>query len=153
VKRRLILPAFIVGLLVGLPSGYPLAQEPTWLVTEGEALLPPAPTARAAPELPQRGPIIRVQSPPLDGEVASPFPVEIVFEPRSGGAPVAIESLKVTYLKLFEVDITERFRPYITENRIFVKNAKIPLGRHRLRIAIADAEGNMTVQIIQVAVR
>jgi hypothetical protein len=36
---------------------------------------------------------------------------------------------------------------------IFVKEAKIPSGRHRLKISVADAGGNVTVQIIQVAVR
>ena len=152
--RRLVLLGFTVGLLIAALSGRVLAQEEAdWLIPEWVVKLPPAPTTRAAPEPPQGGPIIQVKSPPLDGEVVRPFTVEIVFEPRPGGAPVQMESLEVKALKLWEISITDKFRPHIREDRIFVKDAKFPSGRHRLKVSIADTEGNMTVQIFEVTVR
>jgi hypothetical protein len=131
------------------------ASEPVWLVTEGEAMLAPAPFARAAVELPKNGPIIRIVTPQQAAVVTAPFPVEIQFEPRPGGAPVKMDTLTLSVLKVFEIDITDRVRPYVLEKetKLLVREAKIPSGRHRLKLLIADAEGRQSGEILEVTVR
>ena len=125
--------------------------EAVWLLTEGEAALAPAPAERAP--LPNDGPLIKIVTPQQAAEVASPFPVEIQFEPRPGGAPVKMDTLKLTALKVFEIDVTDRIKPYVSESKVFVKEAKMPSGRHRLKLSIADAAGNLTAQILEVTVK
>lgn len=145
-----------VVVAVASPPGRVAAREEpegVWLITESEALLSAAPMARSGASLPTNGPLIRIQSPLLDGELTPPFPVEVLFEPRPGGAPVQMETLKITYLKMVEIDVTERFKPHLKETRLFVEKANIPAGRHRLKISIADREGNITAAIFQLTVK
>ncbi len=133
----------------------PGASEPVWLMTEGEAALAPPPLTRAAAELPRSGPVIKIVTPQQAAEVTAPFPVEIQFEQRVGGAAVKMDTLKLTVLKIFEIDITDRVKPYVLEKetKLLVKEAKIPVGRHRLKLLIADAEGRLTGEILEVTVK
>lgn len=148
-----ILALGLVLVMLGGAGADALTDEPIWLVTEGEAMLASPPVSRGTSELPKNGPVIKIDRPALAAELSTPFPVEVTFEPRPGGAPVKMESLKVTYLKIVEVDVTERFKPYIKENRVIVEKANVPQGRHRLKIAIADQNGNQTAEILQVTVK
>lgn len=131
------------------------SNEPVWLLTEGEAALAAAPLARGTVELPKDGPVIKIVTPQQAAEVTTPFPVEIRFEPRPGGAPVMMDTLRLTVLKLFEIDITDRVKPYILdrETKLLVKEARIPSGRHRLKLLIADADGRQSGEILEVTVR
>jgi hypothetical protein len=124
-----------------------------WVITEGEAMLPSPPTARGGAALPQGGPLIRIERPDLATPQSPPFVIDVVFEPRPGRATVKMDSLKVVYLKIIELDVTERFKPHVKENRLFVEKANVPSGRHRLKITISDADGNMTGEILQVTVK
>jgi hypothetical protein len=145
-----------VGLLLSTASARSGAGDregPVWLVTEGEAMLPAPPAARSPASLPKDGPVIKVQAPQLTADVSPPFAVDVVFEPRASGAPPKMDSLKVTYLKVIEVDVTDRFKPYLKDNRLFVEKANVPQGRHRLKISIADLEGRTTAEVLQVTVR
>ena len=145
-----------LGALLSIASAAPAGaanDEAIWLVTEGEAMLPSPPAARGSAELPKNGPVIKIERPALMSDLSTPFPVEVVFEPRPGGAPVKMDSLKVTYLKVIEVDVTDRFKPYIKENRLLVEKANVPQGKHRLKILIADQDGKMTAEILQVIVK
>ncbi len=123
----------------------PGASEPVWLMTEGEAALAPPPLTRAAAELPRSGPVIKIVTPQQAAEVTAPFVVEIQFEQRVGGAAV----------KMATLDITDRVKPYVLEKetKLLVKEAKIPVGRHRLKLLIADAEGRLTGEILEVTVK
>ena len=145
----------VLGLLVaGVGVGAADKQtEEIWLVTEGEAMLASPPIARGTPDLPKNGPVIKIERPALAPEITTPFPVEVTFEPRPGGSPVKMDSLKVTYLKIIEVDVTDRFKPYIKDNRVIVEKANVPQGRHRLKILITDQNGNQTAEILQVNVK
>ena len=125
--------------------------EAVWLMTEGEAALASAPVTRAP--LPNDGPVITIITPQQGAEVTSPFPVEIQFEPRPGGALPKMDTLKLTALKIFEIDITDRVKPYVGESRLFVKEAKIPTGRHRLKLTIEDVAGRQTGQILELTVK
>ena len=154
--RRLAVVALVVAMALG--SGAPpcaATTDPVWIITEGEASLPSPPAARGGPALPQDGPVIKIERPELGASAALslPFSIDVVFEPRSGGAPVKMESLKIVYVKVVELDVTERFKPYIKGNRLFVENANVPAGRHRLRITITDQNGNTTAEMLQVAVK
>lgn len=150
--RRSILALGLLLVVVSVASA-DTATDEVWLVTEGEAMLAAPPLARGTTELPKNGPVIKIERPVLAPEIATPFPVEITFEPRPGGAPVKMDSLKVTYLKIVEVDVTERFKPYIKDNRVIVEKANVPQGRHRLKILITDQNGNQTAEILQVNVK
>lgn len=153
---KTILSLLVLGLIVvavGAVRADAPTEEPLWLVTEGEAMLAGAPMSRGTPDLPKNGPLIKIDRPALTAELSPPFPVEVTFEPRPGGAPVKMESLKVTYLKVIEVDVTDRFKPYIKENRLIVEKANVPQGRHRLKILISDQNGNQTAEILQVTVK
>jgi hypothetical protein len=148
VRAGLLATVAIAHLWDALPAG--THQAP--LITEEEALLPPPDETRAPPDLPRNGPVIRVVS-PTEPVVTRPFDVDLRFEPRHGGPPVQMASLKVALLKLIEIDLTDRVRPYVRETRLFVPQAPIPSGRHRLKISIADEEGGVTADILQVTVR
>lgn len=153
---RTILSLLALGLIVvaaGAARADAPTEEPLWLVTEGEAMLAGPPTSRGTAELPKSGPVIKIDRPALAAELSPPFPVEVTFEPRPGGAAVKMESLKVTYLKVIEVDVTDRFRPYIKDNRLIVEKANVPQGRHRLKILITDQNGNQTAEILTVTVK
>lgn len=152
--RVAAIASLVVAVLVGLgPSGPAAREQPLWIVTEGEASLPSEATPRSAPALPQDGPVIRIERPDVSTPVAPPFAVDVIFEPRAGGALVKMESLKITYLKIVELDVTDRFKPYVKGNRLFVENANVSAGRHRLKIIIADQNGKFTAEVLQVAVK
>ena len=146
----LLVTAALLGAV--LPSAT-AREQPLWIVTEGEASLPSEPTPRSAPALPREGPVIRIERPDVSAPVVPPFAVDIVFDSRAGGAPVKMESLKIVYVRVFELDVTDRFMPYVKDNRLFVENANAPTGRHRLKITIADQNGRLTAEILQVAAR
>ena len=153
--KRVALPLLLGAILsiAGVASAGAVGDEPIWLVTEGEAMLASPPAARGSAELPKNGPIIKIERPASMTDLSPPFPVEVVFEPRPGGTPPKMESLRVTYLKIVEVDVTDRFKPYIKDNRLFVEKANVPQGRHRLKISITDQDGRTTAEILQVTVK
>ena len=155
VPRSLVLGlAFAMLTMAGSVRGAEAPRdEPLWLVTEGEAMLASPPTARAVAELPKNGPVIKIQTPPIGAELSPPFALDVLFEPRLGGTAAKMETLKVTYLKVIEVDVTDRFKPYIKDNRLFVEKANVPQGRHRLKITITDLDGRTTAEIFQVTVK
>jgi len=143
----------ILSLLCDRSTNAHAQADATWLITEEEASQPAQPSIRGEPTLPKDGPIIRVVSPDAHAPVKAPFAVDVSFEPRPEGAPVKMESLRVTYLKLLEIDLTERLRPYVNGTRLFAPDTKVPQDRHRLRITIADERGNLTAEILTVTVQ
>lgn len=153
--RALVAAACLAAAACATAARPTVASEPVWLVTEGEAALAAAPLTRAAAELPRSGPVIKIVTPQQASEVTAPFVVEIQFEPRAGGAAVKMDTLKLTVLKVFEIDITDRVKPYVLEKetKLLVKEAKIPTGRHRLKLLIADADGKLTGEILEVTVK
>jgi hypothetical protein len=52
-------------------------------------------------------------------------------------------SLKVTYLKGFGIEITDKFIPYIQGNRVKMEDAYMPYGgRHSVEVYLEDLDGN-----------
>ncbi len=72
---------------------------------------------------------------------------QINFVPKTG--PVDVNSLKVTVVKFLSIDITDRLREYVSASGIQVKEAKIPAGKHIVRISVADAQGVRSIKEIE----
>jgi hypothetical protein len=146
-----------VGVLAGILASAtvierPVEATPAVLITEEEAAMAPPVDPREPEVLPREGPIIHVVS-PSEPVVTSPFDIDVRFSPREGGPPVLMASLRVVLVKFISIDITERVRPYVDGTRLLVSQAQIPRGRHRLRIRIADREGGVTADILEITVR
>lgn len=116
-----------------------------WLITPEEAAMAPMPEVSGdspfqieSDEL-NLGPLIEVVTPKEGDRAEAPIEVFIKFTPQS--EPVDIASLKVSVVKFISIDITDRVRDYSTPQGIHVKEAKIPKGKHRVRISIADTGG------------
>ena len=120
-----------------------------WLILPEEAAMAPAPEPRrgileVGREDISIGPVIEIVEPLNGGRGPMPIQVSIRFTPRS--EPVDLASLKVTLVKFILIDITDRIRPYVTPEGIQVNEAKIPPGKHRVRITLADRAGEFSVK-------
>lgn len=124
--------------------------------TTGDWLITPEEAAMAPPSDPPRGiigvgredistgPVIEVVEPLNGGRGPMPIQVLIRFTPRA--EPVDLSSLRVTLVKFIQIDITDRIKPFVTLEGIDVKEAKIPPGKHRVRISVSDKAGGVSVK-------
>ncbi len=76
------------------------------------------------------------------------MPVHVLVKFAPLFEPVDLSSLKVVLVKFIQIDITDRIRPFVTAEGISVKEAKIPPGKHRVRISLADKTGAVSVREI-----
>ena len=144
-----LLAGLAVMLLVALPRPSPAAEPAdTWLITPDEAAreeAPPPPSPirlRGKTAMTQDGPFLELVS-PADGEaVPSPLLLEVKFSPNA--APIDLASLKVALVKLISIDITDRLRPFVTPEGLRYPGAKVPSGKFRVRMSLADVEGHVT---------
>jgi len=97
-----------------------------------------------------RGPSIQLAS--ENDVTGAGFLFKVAFEPK-GGATIDTKSLRVEYLKDPVIDLTPRLLSHINGNKLEVAQAKVPLGRHALRVTVKDSEGRQTSQIIQLQAR
>jgi len=123
-----------------------------WLITPEEAAMAPAPEISGdspfnigSDEL-SLGPLIEVISPKDGEQVSPPIEVNIKFTPQ--GDPIDLKSLEVSVVKLFSIDITDRVKDYTTAAGIHVKEAKLPTGKHTVKISLADTKGMYSKKII-----
>lgn len=146
--------AWVLALSVPLCpfSGGAKSQE-TWLITPEEAAMAPAADAKGLQgggltdigrEDINTGPQIEILKPADGGRVPSPLEVAIRFVPRLGAVDLA--SLKVSIVKFITIDITDRIRPYATAEGIQLREANIPSGKHRVRIAVSDTAGGISIK-------
>lgn len=120
------------------------------LVTPEEAAQPNARPMKGAAAEPSDGPTIQIDAPTQDAEVAKPVPIRISF--KENQAPVDVSSLKVTYLKLFSIDITDRVKPYVTAEGINIAQADLPSGSHKVRFSIKDTANRLTERTLKVKI-
>lgn len=125
------------------------ALRDNWLITPEEAAMAPAPEGTIIGEIPvggesQLGPKIDVIKPGEGTSEPAPVEVDIRFVPKT--SPVDLESLKVSVVKLINIDITDRVRAHATTDGIHVSGAQIPTGKHTVRISIADKDGLRSVK-------
>jgi len=115
-----------------------------WLVTPEESAQAVSRAVTPIVNDPE-GPTINVREPGVVKEVKPPVTIDVVFEPKEGKS-IDFNTLKITYLKLFGIDITDRMKPYITPTGLHSANAKLPPGDHNIEIAVQDTEGKKTTQ-------
>jgi hypothetical protein len=146
-KTKPIFLIYLVAFLCVSEQTFSAQKKVPVLITEKEAAMPEKPdTSAAVLEMEKtKGPLIRVNS-PKNGEIY-PRPVKVDLEFVSQeNSTIDVKTLKVVYVKLIEIDITDRIAPYATEKGIFIPEADIPKGKHKIKIMVADAGGNRSSQ-------
>jgi hypothetical protein len=121
------------------------------LIKESEARLPaavPAPATRAI----TRGPTIRVLSPDVATKsLSSPFPLRIAFEPH-GGAKIDPLSVKLTYLRIPNIELADRVKAGLTDKGVELASAEVPPGEHQIRVTVNDTEGRQSSLVFNLSV-
>ncbi len=129
------------------------AHQDGWLITPEEAASAPRAEAPGGALLDvgkqesNLGPTIEILKPNVGGKASGPVEIQINFVPKTG--PVDLTSLKVTVVKFLPFDITDRLRDYATADGIQIKEAKIPVGKHIVRISVADTQGARSIKEIE----
>jgi len=96
------------------------------------------------------GPHIIIQRPTVQDQSANPTivtfsPVDLMIAFEENRAPVDMGSLQVIAKKgFFSKSLTGLLRPYIRGTFLEARGVKIPSGRFRIRISIADQKGAKT---------
>lgn len=150
-KRFLALSAFFLCATIASPIW---AAEGDWLITLEEASLQIREGSYAEPvaAVEGPGPIIAVKNPKMLQQLQSPIDIFIAFEPGKSGKPADMRTLKVTLIGFINFNITDRLREYIKGNSLDVEQAKLPAGKHRLRMSIKDVGGNPNERDVVVTV-
>ncbi len=122
-----------------------------FLVTAEEMLAsnsaPPQFTSKSLPV--KDAPIIELTTPKLSTPISSPTSIELRFQPKPPSI-VKPESFRVLY-GAFGLDITKRLLSVanVSELGVFVQEASLPKGRHKLTMVVEDSagrKGNRTVE-------
>jgi hypothetical protein len=111
------------------------------LITEQEANLPPPRGAIVTDRRGvTRGPKIKFvdESEP----VHSPMHLQVTFE-SFGGAKIDPDSVKVTYLRTPNVDLTSRVKAFVQNAGIDIPDVELPVGDHMVRIDVKDSDGRI----------
>jgi hypothetical protein len=109
------------------------------LITDQEARLPPPKSAGA---IDRRG-VTRAPKIFLvaDGNpIHSPMHFQLKFV-SFGGAKIDLGSIKVTYLKTPNVDLTSRILSFALATGVDIPDAELPVGDHMIRVDLKDSDG------------
>jgi len=151
IRRIFILCLGVSSLLFALFATYSFAGDFLALITPEEAAQPDAPMIRARGVKMTRiegdGPQIKIHSPNLEEPLRIPFVMDITFEASSDKA-IDFDTLSIKYIKLISLDLTGKIKPYLNNNRLMVKDVKVPQGKHRLQLFIAYTSGEKTMMEI-----
>jgi len=151
IGRRLILFWGVLFLLFALFATYSFAGDFLTLITPEEAAQPDAPMIRTRgikmTKIEGDGPQIKIHSPNLEEPLRIPFALDIAFE-ASTDKIIDFDTLSIKYLKLISLDLTGKIKPYLDNNRLMVKDVKVPQGKHRLQLFIAYTSGEKTMMEI-----
>ena len=122
------------------------------LITKAEAEAPPPRNAAAvATRGITRGPGIEQLSPDPDKQVRSPLRLQIKVHIRNN-VEIDIGSVKLVYLRLEPIDLTERIKAHIKSDGIQMERADVPPGLHTLRLDLRDKQGRAASAIIKLDV-
>jgi len=111
----------------------------TQLITEEEAKLPPPKGAIPADRRGiLRGPKVEVVS--IGDAVHSPMHLQLKFE-AFGGAKIDPDSVKMTFLRTPNVDLTPRIKPFVQAGGIDMPDTEVPPGEYMVRVDIKDSDG------------
>ena len=99
------------------------------------------PPFKAKSVAPKDAPVIELSAPKLSARVNSPTPIELKFQPTPPSV-VKPDTFKVLYGSI-EIDITKRILNVakVTESGVFVQEAVLPKGKHKLLMVIEDTAG------------
>jgi len=138
-------------LVLSLPAG---AVSDDWLITPAEAALQirDGNYAEQVAAVEGPGPEIVLKNPKMLKKLRSPIDIFIAFEPGQSGQPADMKTLKVTLIGFININITDRLREYIKGTSLDVEEAKLPSGKHRLRMRIMDVAGNPNERDVVVTV-
>jgi len=143
-ERKIFVRIWLVGFAIApavLLSTVTSLYAANVLITQEEAKLPPPRGAVVADRRGiTRGPKIKLldESEP----VHSPMHLQVTFE-SFGGAKIDLESVKVTYLRTPNVDLTPRVKPFVQGAGIDIPDVELPLGEHMVRIDVKDSDGRI----------
>ena len=165
-KRFLILITVILFLNITGQGGTGDRKTISW-ITQQEAALPPMKPAETRKKnsletgsesfsinnLSTAGPIIKIEKPDPDKLYNDLIDILIHFGKNPIGESVDMTSLRVIYLKMFGIDITDRILPYVKETRIDANGIKFPEGKHEFEIRIKDKEKMESAQIFKIKVK
>jgi hypothetical protein len=164
-KQFVVLVVIILFLSVAVLSGAEEKKNASW-ITQEEAALPAMkysgtgakgrPVSKNKPfqvkKQSMAGPVIKVEKPDPDHLYDDLIDILISFDKNPIGEPVDMKSLRVIYLKMFGIDITDRIRPYVKETRIDANGIKFPEGEHEFEIRIKDSEQMESSEVIKIKV-
>jgi hypothetical protein len=134
--------SFLVGILLPCLAAFAsVSASATVLISTEEAKLPPP---KGAVAMDRRGvtrapKIILVSS---TEPVHSPIHLQLKFE-SFGGTKIDENSIKVTYLRTPNVDLTPRVKSFVKATGIDMPDAELPAGDYTLRVDIKDTEGRV----------
>ena len=130
---RICLIIVAIGLLTAGHAGA------TQLITDEEAKLPPPKGAVAAERRGiLRGPKVDVILP--GDTLHSPLHLQLKFE-AFGGAKIDPDSVKMTFLRTPNVDLTPRIKPFVQAAGIDMPDTELPPGEYTIRVDIKDSDG------------
>lgn len=131
----------IAALLLIASASAAFSIEPVRLITAEEARLPSGDPGAAQDRNLTRGPGIDAVAPPPIG-VSGTFRLAVKFKPRNSVA-IDPQSVRVTYRRQPEVDLTARLKPFVTAAGIEAPAVIVPPGRHVIVIEATDKEGRI----------
>jgi hypothetical protein len=130
---------FVCAVMTGFVSSPAHANH--LLISQDEANLPPPKGALAADRRGiTRGPRIEVVG--EKDQNHSPVHLQLKFE-SFGGSKIDLDSLKVTYLRTPNVDLTERVKSFVRATGLDMPDAELPPGDHMIRVDIRDSDGRI----------
>jgi len=114
------------------------------------AAKPPFAAKAAAPK---DAPLIELFVPKLTAKIISPTPIELKFQPMPPSM-VKPDTFRVLY-GAFELDITNRILSVakVTESGVFIQEASLPKGKHKLMMVIEDTSGRRGMKAIEFEVQ
>lgn len=117
----------------------PFQAQAAKLITDEEAKLPP-PKGAVATERRGilRGPKVVFAGP--SDQTRSPIHLVLKFE-SFGDAKIDPGSVKVTYLRTPNVDLTSRVKQYVQASGIDMPDAELPPGDYTVRVDLKDSDG------------
>lgn len=135
---RIVNSGFLFAVLAAFAAGALPATAAQVLITAEEAALPPPKGAIATERRGiTRGPKVEVVT---AGELKSPTRLQLKFEPN-GGSKIDPDSVKVTYMRTPNVDLTARVKSFVQPGGIDMPEVELPAGEHMVRVDIKDTDG------------
>ncbi|HEV7257114.1 MAG TPA: hypothetical protein VGN82_04965 [Bosea sp. (in: a-proteobacteria)] len=141
-KTRLAGRALLGLFIAACASSTPSAAEPIQLITRQEASFPPPAAASSQERNLTRGPGVDRLAPPAVGMNGEPFRFAVKFKPRNG-VPIDPATVRVTYRRQLDVDLTSRIKSFITADGIDAAAVLVPPGRHLIEVEATDKEGRL----------